>query len=146
MQTTLCCTRDGRRTLHNGNRILSHHTPQSMCTVSVSLPPALLTENTLVAVAHPPTCQEALVFLLPRTSHSSAAKHMPLLLLRILLRHASRHIHQPTGTQSVNVTLLPRMMEPHTHQNGTPLLGASSVWTHKTGRPSQQQLSPSSEA
>ncbi|RNC60149.1 hypothetical protein TcCL_ESM02100 [Trypanosoma cruzi] len=38
------------------------------------------------------------------------------------------------------------MMEPQTHQNGTPLLGASTVWTHKTGCPSQQQPPPSSEA
>ncbi|RNC54511.1 hypothetical protein TcCL_ESM08044 [Trypanosoma cruzi] len=37
-------------------------------------------------------------------------------------------------------------MEPHAHQNGTPLLGASSVWTHKTGCPSKRQLPPSSEA
>ncbi|EAN81785.1 hypothetical protein Tc00.1047053506665.20 [Trypanosoma cruzi] len=63
LQMTLCCTHDGRRTLHNGNCILWHHTPQSMRTVSVSLPPVPLPENSSVAVAHSPTCQKALVFL-----------------------------------------------------------------------------------
>ncbi|RNC59162.1 hypothetical protein TcCL_ESM03230, partial [Trypanosoma cruzi] len=38
------------------------------------------------------------------------------------------------------------MTVPHTHQHGTPLLGASSFWTHKTVCPSQQQPPPSSEA
>ncbi|RNC56448.1 hypothetical protein TcCL_ESM05958 [Trypanosoma cruzi] len=37
MQMTLCCTHCGRCALHNGNRILWHHTPQSMCTASVPL-------------------------------------------------------------------------------------------------------------
>ncbi|RNF04008.1 hypothetical protein TcG_10984 [Trypanosoma cruzi] len=32
------------------------------------------------------------------------------------------------------------------HQHGTTSLGASSVWTHKTGCPSQQQPPPSNEA
>ncbi|RNC35328.1 hypothetical protein TcCL_Unassigned01796 [Trypanosoma cruzi] len=63
MQTTLCCTHDGRRIIHNGNRILWHHTPQSMCTVSVSLPPFPLPENSSVAVEHSPTRQKSLVFL-----------------------------------------------------------------------------------
>ncbi|KAF5221940.1 hypothetical protein ECC02_004917 [Trypanosoma cruzi] len=65
MQMTLCCTHDDRCTLRNGNRILWHHTPQWMRTVSVSLPPFPLPENSSVAVAHSPTCQKALVFLLP---------------------------------------------------------------------------------
>ncbi|RNC36702.1 hypothetical protein TcCL_Unassigned00317 [Trypanosoma cruzi] len=65
MQVTLCCTHDGRLILHNGNRILSHHTPQSMRTVSVSLPHFPLPENSSVDVAHSPTCLKALVFLLP---------------------------------------------------------------------------------
>ncbi|RNC36148.1 hypothetical protein TcCL_Unassigned00929, partial [Trypanosoma cruzi] len=65
MQVTLCCTHDGRCVLHNGNRILWHHTPQSMCTASVSLPPVPLPENSSVAVAHPPTCQKSIAFLLP---------------------------------------------------------------------------------
>ncbi|KAF5219822.1 hypothetical protein ECC02_007146 [Trypanosoma cruzi] len=63
MQVTLCCTHDGRHILQNGNRILWHHTPQSMRTVSVSLTPAPLTENTLVAVAHSPTCLKSPVSL-----------------------------------------------------------------------------------
>ncbi|RNC53628.1 hypothetical protein TcCL_ESM09021 [Trypanosoma cruzi] len=63
-QMTLSCTYDSRHILHYGNRILWHHTPQSMCTVSVSLPPVPLPENSSVAVAHSPTCQKSLVFLL----------------------------------------------------------------------------------
>ncbi|RNC34733.1 hypothetical protein TcCL_Unassigned02445 [Trypanosoma cruzi] len=55
-----------------------------------------------------------LFFLFRCTSHSSTAKRMPLLLSRIPLRHASRHMHQPTATQSVNATQPPRMMPPHT--------------------------------
>ncbi|RNF13123.1 hypothetical protein TcG_08693 [Trypanosoma cruzi] len=85
MQMTLSCTHNGRHTIHNGNRILSHHTPQSMCTVSVSFPPFPLPENSLMAVAHSPTCQKSLVFLLPLcTSHGSTAKRMSFLLSRIL--------------------------------------------------------------
>ncbi|KAF5226272.1 hypothetical protein ECC02_000395 [Trypanosoma cruzi] len=114
MQTTLCCTHYDRRTLHNGNRILWHHTSQRVRTVSVSLTPVPLPENSSAAVAHSPACQKAICFLFPRTSHSSTAKRMSLLLSQILLRHASRHMHQLTGTQSVNVTLLPRMTVPHT--------------------------------
>ncbi|RNF10374.1 hypothetical protein TcG_09672 [Trypanosoma cruzi] len=37
------------------------------------------------------------------------------------------------------------MMPPRTHQHGTTPLGASSVWTHRTGCPSQRQPPPSSE-
>ncbi|KAF8287161.1 hypothetical protein TcBrA4_0011130 [Trypanosoma cruzi] len=65
MQVTLCCTHCGRCTIHNGNRILWHHTPQSVCTASVSIPPFHLPENSSVAVAHSPTCQRSLVFLPP---------------------------------------------------------------------------------
>ncbi|KAF5221093.1 hypothetical protein ECC02_005805 [Trypanosoma cruzi] len=65
MQMTLCCTHYDRRTLHNGNRILWHHTSQRVRTVSVSLPPVPLPENSSVAVAHSPKCQKALVFLPP---------------------------------------------------------------------------------
>ncbi|RNC33429.1 hypothetical protein TcCL_Unassigned03877 [Trypanosoma cruzi] len=65
LQITLCCTHGGRCTLHNGNCIRWHHTPQWMCTVSVSLPPFPLPENSSVAVAHPQTRQKSLVFLLP---------------------------------------------------------------------------------
>ncbi|EKG00319.1 hypothetical protein TCSYLVIO_008745, partial [Trypanosoma cruzi] len=65
MQMTLSCTHDGRCTIHNGNRILWHHTPQSVCTASVSIPPFHLPENSSVAVAHSPTCQRSLVFLPP---------------------------------------------------------------------------------
>ncbi|RNC42987.1 hypothetical protein TcCL_NonESM07344 [Trypanosoma cruzi] len=36
-----------------------------MCTASVSLPPVPLPENSSVAVAHPPTCQKSIAFLLP---------------------------------------------------------------------------------
>ncbi|RNE98683.1 hypothetical protein TcG_12201 [Trypanosoma cruzi] len=61
MQMTLCCTHCGRRIIQNGNRILWHHTPQSMRTVSV-LPPVPLPEKTLVAVAHSQTRQKSLVF------------------------------------------------------------------------------------
>ncbi|EAN84577.1 hypothetical protein Tc00.1047053508455.30 [Trypanosoma cruzi] len=73
MQTTLCCTHDGRCTRRNSNRILWHHTPQWMCTVSVSLPPVPLPENSSVAVAHSPTCQKALVLLPP--SHFEQQHH-----------------------------------------------------------------------
>ncbi|RNC53356.1 hypothetical protein TcCL_ESM09318 [Trypanosoma cruzi] len=65
MQMTLCCTHNDRRTLHNGNRILWHHTSQRVRTVSVSLTPVPLPENSSAAVAHSPACQKALVFLLP---------------------------------------------------------------------------------
>ncbi|RNC36151.1 hypothetical protein TcCL_Unassigned00885 [Trypanosoma cruzi] len=65
MQLTLCCTHDGRLILHNGNHMLWHHTPQSMCTVSVSLTPVPLPENSSVAVAHSPTRKKSLVFILP---------------------------------------------------------------------------------
>ncbi|RNC35519.1 hypothetical protein TcCL_Unassigned01606 [Trypanosoma cruzi] len=62
---THSCTYDSRRILHYGNRILWHHTLWSMRTVSVSLPPFPLPENSSVDVAHSPTCQKSLVFLLP---------------------------------------------------------------------------------
>ncbi|RNC34910.1 hypothetical protein TcCL_Unassigned02265 [Trypanosoma cruzi] len=114
MQTTLCCTHDGRCIIHNGNRILWHHTLWSTRTVSVSLPPFPLPENSSVAVAHSPTRQKSLVSFLTCTSNNSTAKRMSLLLSRIPLRHASRHIHQLTATQSVNVTQSPRMTVPHT--------------------------------
>ncbi|KAF5218945.1 hypothetical protein ECC02_008114 [Trypanosoma cruzi] len=65
MQVTLYCTHGGRCILHYGNRILSHHTPQRVRTVSVSLPPVPLPENSLLAVAHSPTCLKAIVFLPP---------------------------------------------------------------------------------
>ncbi|KAF5215332.1 hypothetical protein ECC02_011984 [Trypanosoma cruzi] len=65
MQVTLCCTHYDRWTLHNGNRILWHHTSQRVRTVSVSLPPFPLPENSSVDVAHSPKCQKALVFLPP---------------------------------------------------------------------------------
>ncbi|EAN83325.1 hypothetical protein Tc00.1047053509281.30 [Trypanosoma cruzi] len=48
------------------------------------------------------------------TSNNSTAKRMSLLRSRIPLRHASRHIHQLTATQSVNATQSPRMTVPHT--------------------------------
>ncbi|EKF32377.1 hypothetical protein MOQ_003767 [Trypanosoma cruzi marinkellei] len=82
----------------------------------------------------------------PRTSNSSTAKGMSLFLSQIPLRQASRHIHQLGGTQSVKITQPPRMLPPHTHQHGTPPLGTSSVWTHKTGCPSQRQPPPGIEA
>ncbi|RNC35895.1 hypothetical protein TcCL_Unassigned01175 [Trypanosoma cruzi] len=87
---------------------------------------------------------ESTCFSSPRTSHSTA-KRMSLLLSQILLRHASRHVHQLTGTQSVNVTLCFPARWSRAHQHGTAPLGANSVWTHKTGCPSQRQLPPSSE-
>ncbi|RNC42535.1 hypothetical protein TcCL_NonESM07812 [Trypanosoma cruzi] len=65
MQVTLCCTHNDRCTLRNGNRILWHHTPQRMRTVSVSLTPVPLPGNSSVDVAHSPKCQKALVFLPP---------------------------------------------------------------------------------
>ncbi|KAF5220488.1 hypothetical protein ECC02_006556 [Trypanosoma cruzi] len=143
-QMTLSCTHGGRCILNNGNRILWHHTSQRVRTVSVSLLSLSLRTHRRPWHTHRHV-RKQLCFFLPRTSHSSTAKRMSLLLSQILLRHASRHIHQLTGTQSVNVTLLPRMTVPHTHQHGAPPLGASSVWTHKTGCPSEQQPPPSSE-
>ncbi|ESS55275.1 hypothetical protein TCDM_13265 [Trypanosoma cruzi Dm28c] len=139
-----CCTHDGRRTIHNGNRILSHHTPLwSTRTVSVSLLSPSLRRHWWPWHTHQHVRNH--LFFLPRTSHSSTAKRRSLLLSQIPIRHASYHIHQPTATQSVNVTQPPRTM-PRTHQRGTTPLGASSVWTHRTGCPSEQQPPPSSEA
>ncbi|RNC35114.1 hypothetical protein TcCL_Unassigned02036 [Trypanosoma cruzi] len=65
MQMTLSCTHCGRCILHYGNRILWNHKLQRMRTVSVSLPPFPLPENSSVAVAYPATCQKAIVFLPP---------------------------------------------------------------------------------
>ncbi|RNF08977.1 hypothetical protein TcG_09658 [Trypanosoma cruzi] len=62
---TLSCTHGGRCILHYGNRILWHHKLQRMRTVSVSLPPVPLPENSSVDVAHSQTCQKAIVFLPP---------------------------------------------------------------------------------
>ncbi|RNC44516.1 hypothetical protein TcCL_NonESM05779 [Trypanosoma cruzi] len=113
MQMTLCCTYDSRRTRRNDNRILSHRTPQSVRTVSVSLPPFPLPENSSVAVAHSQTCQKSLVFLPLHFEQQHRQTHVTP-PLRIPIRHASRHMHQPTGTQSANATQPPRMMPPHT--------------------------------
>ncbi|RNC36303.1 hypothetical protein TcCL_Unassigned00731 [Trypanosoma cruzi] len=65
MQTTLCCTHCGRLILHNGNRILWHHTLSSTRTASVSLPPVPLPENSSVDVEHLQTRQKSHVFPLP---------------------------------------------------------------------------------
>ncbi|RNC40922.1 hypothetical protein TcCL_NonESM09557 [Trypanosoma cruzi] len=103
MQVTLCCTHDGRHILHNGNCILSHHTPQWICTASVSLLPFPLPENSSVAVAHPPTCRKSPVFLLPRTSHSSTANLiLSPFILRILFRQTFRYLHPPTSVHVVS--------------------------------------------
>ncbi|RNC36360.1 hypothetical protein TcCL_Unassigned00669 [Trypanosoma cruzi] len=115
MQVTLYCTHGGRRTRRNGNRILWHHTPQRMRTVSVSLPPAPLTENTLVAVAHSPTCQKALVFLLlSHTAQQHRQTHVTPPFAdspqTSLQPHSSAHRHIVQKRHA----LLPRMMEPHT--------------------------------
>ncbi|ESS59097.1 hypothetical protein TCDM_14164 [Trypanosoma cruzi Dm28c] len=63
MQVTLSCTHCGRCTRRNANRILWHHTPQWMCTVSVSIPPVPLPENSSVDVTHSQKCQKSLVLL-----------------------------------------------------------------------------------
>ncbi|RNC33420.1 hypothetical protein TcCL_Unassigned03888 [Trypanosoma cruzi] len=115
MQMTLCCTRDGRCTLRNGNRILWHHTPQWTRTVSVSLPPFTLPENSLLAVAHSPTCLKALVFLLlSHTAQQHRQTHVTPPFAdspqTSLQPHSSAHRHIVQKRHA----LLPRMMEPHT--------------------------------
>ncbi|ESS63016.1 hypothetical protein TCDM_09248 [Trypanosoma cruzi Dm28c] len=102
-----------------------------MCTVSLSLPPVPLPENSSVAVAHSQTRQKPLVFPLPL--------------------HIARQHRQTKVTPSLAgfpQTRLPPHASAHrrTHQHGTAPLGASSVWTHKTGCPSQRQPPPGSEA
>ncbi|ESS54942.1 hypothetical protein TCDM_13626 [Trypanosoma cruzi Dm28c] len=105
MQVTFSCTHDGRCTLHNGNRILWHHTPQCVRTVSVSLLSLSLRTHrwTWHTQRH---VRNQLFFLFPRTSHSSTAKRVPLLLSRIPLRHASCHMHQPTSVHVVSLQVL----------------------------------------
>ncbi|RNC46345.1 hypothetical protein TcCL_NonESM03802 [Trypanosoma cruzi] len=129
MQLTLCCTHDGRLILHNGNHILWHHTPQSMCTVSVSLTPVPLTEKTLVAVAHSPTRQKSLVFLLPlhiAQQHRQTHVTPPFAgsPQTRLLPHASTHSHTVRKRHAV---------APHdgaAHTNTAPRHSAQAVSGH----------------
>ncbi|RNC32567.1 hypothetical protein TcCL_Unassigned04809 [Trypanosoma cruzi] len=113
IQMALCCTYCGRCALHNGNHILWHHTLWSTRTASVSLLSLSLRTHRWPWHTHR-NVRNHLFFFFPYTSNNSTAKRMPLPLSRIPIRHASRHIHQPTATQSVNATQLPRMMPPHT--------------------------------
>ncbi|ESS61420.1 hypothetical protein TCDM_10995 [Trypanosoma cruzi Dm28c] len=98
MPMTLCCTHDGRCTRRNANHILWHHTPQWMRTVSVSLPPFPLPENSSVAMAHSPTCQKSLVFPPP---------------LQIAQQHRQTHV-TPPFTDS-HQTRLPPHASTHKH-------------------------------
>ncbi|RNC36920.1 hypothetical protein TcCL_Unassigned00086 [Trypanosoma cruzi] len=144
MQVTLCCTHKDRCTRRNGNRILWHHTPQWTRTVSVSLPPVPLPENSLVAVAHSPTCQKAIVFLPPshlKQQHRQTHFTLPFAdspQTRLPPR-SSAHRHAVRKRHA----LLPRMMEPHTPTRHPPTrrkqcLDTQNSFPQSTTAPSKQ--------